>query len=122
MISQIKFIRNSQMQNAVSPALAIDPTSLFSNIVCHSLSEGQAADLALDDQFMNARYRAHQIGRLFEFASTQLHIELPARAVARAFEVSDTAVPRAELRGDDDLPAPGRHHELSADCEQQLVK
>jgi hypothetical protein len=26
--------------------------------------EGQAADLALDDQFMNAQYRAHQIVRL----------------------------------------------------------
>jgi hypothetical protein len=88
MISQIKFIRNSQMQDAVSPALAIDPTALLSNIVRYCLSEGQAADLALDGQFINARYCAHQIVFLFEFASTQLHIELSARAVARAFEVN----------------------------------
>jgi hypothetical protein len=28
----------------------------------------------LDAQFMNARFRAHQIVRLIEFASTELHI------------------------------------------------
>jgi hypothetical protein len=54
MISQIKFIRNSQMQDAVSPALASDPTPVLSNIVGYCLSEGQAADPALDDQFMDA--------------------------------------------------------------------
>jgi hypothetical protein len=53
MILQIKFTRNRQMQDSVSPALAIDPTALLSNIVRYSLSESQAADLALDDQFMN---------------------------------------------------------------------
>jgi hypothetical protein len=71
----------------------------------------------LDNQFMNARYRAHQIGRLFEFAPTQLHIELSVRAIAHTFEVSHTVVARAELRGYDDPPARGRHRELSADCE-----
>jgi hypothetical protein len=121
-ISQIKFIRNHQMQDAVSPALVIDLTPLLSNIVRYCLSEGQAADFALDDQFMNARYRAHQIVCLFEFASTQLHIELSTRPVARAFEVGHTVVARAELRGYDDPPARGRHHELSADCHQELVE
>jgi hypothetical protein len=121
MISQIKFIRNSQMQDAVSPALAIDPAALLSNIVRYYLSECQAADLALDDQIMNARYQARQIIRLFEFASKQLHIELSARDVGRVFEVSHTLVARAELRGYDDPPARGHHHEPSADCEQELV-
>jgi hypothetical protein len=121
MISQIKFIWNPQMQDAVRPALAIDLIPLLSNIVRYCVSEGQAADLALDNQFMNARDRAHQIVRLFEFASTQLHIELSARAVARTFEVSHTVMARAELRGYDDPPARGHHRELSADCEQDLV-
>jgi hypothetical protein len=45
------------MQDAVSPTLAIDPTSFLSNIVRYCFLEGQAADLALDNQFMNPRYR-----------------------------------------------------------------
>jgi hypothetical protein len=121
-MSQIKFIRNSQIQNAVSPALAIDPTALLSNIVPCCPSEGQAADLALDDRSMNARYRAYQIVRLFEFALTRLHIELSARAAAWAFEINHTVVARAELRGYDDPPVRGRHYELSADYEQELVE
>jgi hypothetical protein len=71
---------------------------------------------------MKARCRAHQIVRLFEFASTQLCIKLSARAVARAFEVSHTVVARAELGSYGDPPVRGRHHELSADCEQELVE
>jgi hypothetical protein len=42
-------------------------------------------------------------------------------AVARAFEVGHSAVKGAQLRGYDDPPARGRHHELAADAEQQLV-
>jgi hypothetical protein len=33
---------------------------------------------------MNARFQAHQIVLLIEFASTELHTTLSARAVARA--------------------------------------
>jgi hypothetical protein len=111
MISQIKFIRNSQMQDAISPAPNIDPTPLLSKIVRYCHSEGQAADLALDDQFINAQYGAYQIVHLFEFVSTQLHIDLSTRAIARAFEVSHTVLARAELRGYDDPPARGRHRD-----------
>jgi transposase len=71
---------------------------------------------------MNARDCAHQIVRLFEFASTQPPTELSARAVARAFEVSHMVVTRAELRGYHDPSAHGRHRELSADCKQELVE
>jgi hypothetical protein len=39
-----------------------------------------------------------------------------------AFKVSHAVVARAELRGSDDPPARGRHHELSADCEQELIE
>jgi hypothetical protein len=110
------------MQDAVSSVLAIDPTPLLSNNVRYCLSEGQAADLALDDQFMNARYRAHQTVRLFEFASTQLHIVLSARVIVRDFEVSHIVVARAELTGYDDPPVHGCHRQISANCEQELVE
>jgi hypothetical protein len=36
----------------------IDPSILLGQIICYCLSDGQAADLALDQQFMNTRYRA----------------------------------------------------------------
>jgi transposase len=87
----------------------------------YCLSEGDASRLALDAQFINARFWADQIVRPIEFASTELHITSSARAVARAFEVDHSAVKRAQLRGYDDLPARGRHSELAADAEQQLV-
>jgi hypothetical protein len=102
--------------------LLLPSTPLLSNIVRYCLSEGQAADLALDDQTMNDRCRAHQIVCLFEFASTQLHIELSARDVGQGFEVSHRVVAHAELRGYDDPPARGGHREPSADCEQELVE
>jgi hypothetical protein len=70
---------------------------------------------------MNARFRAHQIVRLTEFASTELQITLSPRTVARAFEIAHLAVKRTQLRGYDDLPARGRHHELVVGAEQQLV-
>jgi hypothetical protein len=66
---------------------------------------------------MNARVRAHQIVRLIEFASTELHITLSARAVARAFEVGHSIMKCERPRGYDDPPAQGRHHEIAADAE-----
>jgi transposase len=108
-----------EMEDFDQPAPAVDTTGLLSNIIRYRLSEGNASHLALDAQFMNTRFRAHQIVRLIEFASTELHITLSARAVARALKVGQSAVKRAQLRGYDDPPARGRDHELAADAEQQ---
>jgi hypothetical protein len=105
------------MEDSGQPAPAVDLTGLLPNIIRYCLSEGDASRLALDAQFMNARFRAHHIVRLIEFASTELHITLSARVVARAFEVGHSAVKREQLRGHDDPPAWGRHHELAADAE-----
>jgi hypothetical protein len=116
--SQIKFIKNMEMEDSDQPAPAVDPTGLMANIIRYCLSESDAPRLALDAQFMNAPFRAHKIVRLIEFASAELHITLSARAVARAFEVDYSAAKRAQLRGDDDPPARGRHQELDADAEQ----
>jgi transposase len=110
-----------EMDDRGQPAPAVDPTGLLPNITRSCLSEVDASRLALDAQFMNARFRAHQIVRLIEFVSTELHITLSTRAVARPFEVGHSAVKRAQPRGYDDPPARGRHHELAANAEQQLV-
>jgi hypothetical protein len=110
-----------EMEDPDQPAPDVDQTGLLSNIIRYYLSQGDASRLALNAQFMSARFWAHQIVRLIEFASTELHIILSARAVARAFEVGHSAVKRAQLRGYDDPPAPGRHYELAADAEQQIV-
>jgi transposase len=110
-----------EIEDPDQPALAVDPTGLLPNIIRYCLSEGDASLLALNAQLMNTRFRAYQIVRLIELASTELHITLSARAIAHAFEARHSAVKRTQLRGYDDPPARGRHHELSADAEQQLL-
>jgi hypothetical protein len=109
--SEIKFIKNMEMEDHDEHAPAVDPTELLRNITRYCLSEGDASRPALGAQFMNARFRVHQIIRLIEFTSTELHITLSAKALARAFEVGHSAVKRAQLRGYEDPPTRGRHHE-----------
>jgi hypothetical protein len=46
---------------------------------------------------MSAQFRAHQIVRLLEFASVELHIALSLKPVACAFEVSHSEIKRAQL-------------------------
>lgn len=109
------------MEDADGPAPPIDPSILLPDIVRYCLSDGEAARLALDAQFMNARFRAHQIVRLAEFAFTELDIALSKRSIARAFGISHPAVTRAQLRGYEDPPATGRHHELAPPEELDLI-
>jgi transposase len=71
---------------------------------------------------MNTTFRAHQIVRLHEFTSTDLHLTISARAVASAFNVSHLALTRAKLRGYEDPPARRRHHEFSADRQAEIVE
>jgi hypothetical protein len=61
------------------PVSPVNPSILLGQVVRYCPSNGQAADLALDQQFMNARFRVHQIVRLMEFSSTALQIKLPIR-------------------------------------------
>jgi hypothetical protein len=64
------------MQDADGPAPAVDPFKLRPDIIHDFLSESEAARLWLDPVFMSAQFRAHQIVRLLEFASTKLPIAL----------------------------------------------
>jgi hypothetical protein len=100
----------------------IDLPTFLPQIIRYCLSAGQTADLALDTQFVNARYRAHQMVPLMEFSSTELHFNFFIRSVARAFNIAHCAVKRALLRGSEDPPGRRRHRELSPENEHALVE
>jgi hypothetical protein len=70
---------------------------------------------------MSPRFRAHQIVRLIEYASRELQITSLSKSIARAFEISHSAIACAALRGYEDPPGRGRHDELDADSEQELI-
>jgi hypothetical protein len=75
----------------------------------------------LDHQFMTTGFRAHQIIRLIKFASIKFHIDFATRALACGFDIRYSAVTRAKLRGYEDRPGRGRHHEFAIESEQALV-
>jgi hypothetical protein len=83
------------MEISGDPAPAIDLSTRLPGIIHHCLREGPAAPLSLDAQFMNARFRAHEIVRLIECASAELHMTLTQRAIAGAFNVDYYAIKRA---------------------------
>jgi hypothetical protein len=66
-------------------------------IIWYCLSAGQTADLALGTQFVNARCRAHQMVCLMEFSSTELHLNLFIRSVARLFNIAHYVQARASI-------------------------
>jgi transposase len=104
-----------------SPASTVDPSKLLPDIIHYCLSESEAPCLWLDPVFMSAQFRVYQIVRLLEFASTELDIALSSRSVARAFGISHSAIKRAKLRGYEDPPGRGRHCEIEAEPEQELI-
>jgi hypothetical protein len=75
------------MARSNSPALAIPLDVILPRIIRECLCEGEACDLALDDNFVNAHFRAHQISSLQSFAWNKLRKELSIKAIARVFEV-----------------------------------
>jgi hypothetical protein len=71
---------------------------------------------------VNTRYRAHQMVRLMELSSTELHFNLSIQSVARAFNIAHCAVKRALLHGYIDPPGRGRYQELSPEDEHAPVE
>jgi hypothetical protein len=110
------------MAEVYGPAPPINLPTLLPQITRYCFSGGQTADLALNTQFVNARYRAHQMVRLMEFSSTELDLNFSIRSVTRVFNITHCAVKRALLRGYEDRPGRGRHRELSPEEEHALVK
>jgi hypothetical protein len=86
------------MAEAYSPAPPIDLPILRPQITRYCLSAGRPIDLALDRQFVNTRYRAHQM----EFSSIELYLNFSIRSIAREFNIAHCPVEGALLRGYED--------------------
>jgi len=109
------------MEEASAPAPAVDPTILIPALISECISEGEAASLAVDQTFMSAQLRQHQIVRLMEFGHETFNRALEKRDVARAFHVNPEVVRRALKRGYSIPSARGRHPQLSDDIESELL-
>jgi hypothetical protein len=118
----MKSVTHPEMDVTDGPAPPVDPSIRLEQIVRYCLSDGQAANLALDQQFMDARYRAHQIMRLMEFSSSASQIKLSIRPAAWAFNIDHFAIKCAILRSYADPPGRRRHRKLSAEINQTLVE
>jgi hypothetical protein len=110
------------MSEIYDPFPPIDLLTILPQITRYCLSASETADLALDTQFVSARYRAYQMVRLMEFSSTELHLNLSIRSVARAFNITHYAVMRTPRRGYEDPPGCDRHQEISPEDKHVLVE
>jgi hypothetical protein len=75
------------MTRSNSPAPAISLEVILPRIIQQCLCEGNACELAVDRNFVNARFRAHQIYYLYTFGFNWLHRRLAMKAIARVFDV-----------------------------------
>jgi hypothetical protein len=60
--------------------------------------------------------------RLMEFSSTEFHLNLSIRSVARAFNIAHCAVKHTLLHGYEDPPGRGRRRDHSPEDEHALVE
>jgi hypothetical protein len=81
-----------------SPAPAIPLEVVLSRIIQQCLCEGDACELALDSNFVNARSRAHQTYHLHTFVLNRLYRQLAVKAITRGFDVQPKDVRQALRR------------------------
>jgi hypothetical protein len=91
------------------------------HIIQQCLCEGDTCKLALDSNFVNARFRAHQIYYLHIFGLNRLYRRLAVKAVARAFDVQPKAVRHALEKGETIPKGRAEHPALEVDTEQHLT-
>jgi hypothetical protein len=77
--------------------------------------------LALDSNFVNARFRAHQIYYLHTFGFNRLHRRLAVKGIARAFDVQPKDVRHALEKRETMSKGRGEHPALEVDIEQHLI-
>jgi hypothetical protein len=104
-----------------SPAPAIHLEVILPRIIQQYLCEGDACELALDGNFVHARFRAHQIYYLQTFGLNRLHKRLAIKAIARAFDVQSKDVRHALEKGETILKGRAEHLALEVDTEQYLI-
>jgi hypothetical protein len=85
------------------------------------LCEGDACELSLDNNFVNARFRAHQIYYLHTFGLNRLYRRLAVKAIARAFDVQPKDARHALEKSEAIPKGSGEHPALEVDTEQHLI-
>jgi hypothetical protein len=101
------------------PAIVLDV--ILPAIIQQRLCEGDACDLALESNFMNARFLGQQIYHLHTLTLNKFHKRLASKAVARVFNVQPKEVRRALEKGDPIPRGRGDHPAIKEDIEQQLI-
>jgi hypothetical protein len=86
-------------------------------IIQQCLCEGDICELALDSNFVNARFQAHQIYYLHVFGLNRLHGRLAVKVIARVFDLQPKDV-RYALEKSETIPrGRGEHLALEVDTE-----
>jgi hypothetical protein len=75
------------MTRSNSPTPTIPLEVILPRIIQQCLCEGDACELGLDSNFVNARFRVHQICYLHTIGLNRLHRRLEVKAIARAFNI-----------------------------------
>jgi hypothetical protein len=99
------------------PAPAILLEILLPRIIQQCLCEGGVCELALDSNFVNARFRAHQIDYLHTFGLNRLHRRLAVKGIVRASDVQPKDVHHALEKGETILKGRGEQPALEVDTE-----
>jgi hypothetical protein len=104
-----------------SPAPAVPLEVILPCIIQQCLCEGEVCELALDDNFVNARFQAHQIYYLHAFRLNGRYRRLVVKAIACAFNVQPKDV-RHPLESGKTIPkGRGEHPALEVDTEQHMI-
>jgi hypothetical protein len=109
------------MDEQSAPSPATDPTILMPRVIRYCLTEGEAADLALDSRFMLSVFRQEQIVRLKEFTEITCNRTLSTKSLSQAFDVNREIIRRALARGYAIPCSRGRHPAFDEETELALV-
>jgi hypothetical protein len=104
-----------------SPAPAILLEVILPRIIQQGLCEGHACELAPDSNFVNARFRAHQIYSLHTFGLNKLHRRLAVKPIGRGFDVQPKDARHALEKGKTIPKRRGEHPALEVDTKQHLI-
>jgi hypothetical protein len=108
------------MAGSNSPAHAIPLDDILPRIMRECRCEGDACNLALDDNFVDAHFRADQRFNLQSYARNKLRKELFIKAIARLFEIQPKDVRNALAKGDAIPKGRAEHPALEDTTEKRL--
>jgi hypothetical protein len=109
------------MTRSNPPVPAIPLEVILPRITQQCLCKGDACELALDSNFVNAQFLAHQIYYFHTSGLNRLHRRLAVKAIARAFDVQPKDARHALEKGEAIPKGRGEHPTLEVDTEQYLI-